>query len=184
MLGQVFSWIVGRPELTAAKRSPSNRAPFFESVVVVAQLTFSLPLHLPKLSRLMPRRSSRLSRPAFFCRSFFRALLQANSCVRQLRGLYFSGSALNHRVPSHKAAARFGSSSPRFWVPQKMGQKKDTFSCPTYMLSGLAFGVVHSPTVPSLEHGLSSLATPGTEARDAAGGALRPEWRGWPAARF
>jgi hypothetical protein len=26
--------------------------------------------------------------------------------------------------------------------PRKMGQKKETFSCPTYMLSGIAFGVV------------------------------------------
>src|SRR5882762_197204 len=45
---------------------------------------------------------------------------------------------LRHWVPSHKAAARFGSRSPRFWVSQKMGQKKETFSCPTYMLSGIA----------------------------------------------
>ena len=37
----------------------------------------------------------------------------------------------HHWVPSHKAAARLGSRSPRFWVPQKMGQKKETFSCPT-----------------------------------------------------
>jgi hypothetical protein len=43
---------------------------------------------------------------------------------------------------------------------------------------------VRSPTVPSLEHGLSSLATPGTEATeacDAAGGAFRPQSREWPA---
>jgi len=37
--------------------------------------------------------------------------------------------------------------------PRKMGQKKETFPCLTYMLSGIAFGVVRSPTVPSLEHG-------------------------------
>ena len=43
------------------------------------------------------------------------------------------------------------------------------------MLSGIAFGVVRSPTFPSLEHDLSSLATPGTEACDAAGGAFRPQ---------
>src|SRR5882724_4790462 len=36
-----------------------------------------------------------------------------------------------HWVPSDKAAACLGSRSPRFWVPQKMGQKKETFSCPT-----------------------------------------------------
>ena len=30
-------------------------------------------------------------------------------------------------VPSHKAAARFGSSSPRFWVPQENGARKRRF---------------------------------------------------------
>src|ERR1700675_4742087 len=51
----------------------------------------------------------------------------------------FPAPPLHHRVPSHKAAARLGSRSPRFWVPQKNGQKKETFSCPTYMLSGIGF---------------------------------------------
>src|ERR1700687_2633113 len=36
--------------------------------------------------------------------------LRANSCVRQLRTFCFPGSSLNALVPSHKAAARFGSS--------------------------------------------------------------------------
>jgi hypothetical protein len=45
-------------------------------------------------------------------------------------------------------------------------------------------GVVHSPTVEPLEHVWVSLATPGTEACDAVGGALRPEWREWPATEF
>jgi hypothetical protein len=27
-----------------------------------------------------------------------------------------------------------------FGCPRKMGQKKETFSCPTYMLSGIASG--------------------------------------------
>jgi len=89
---------------------------------------------------------------------------------------------LHHWVPSHKAATCFGSSSPRFWVPQKNGAEKgDIFQCPTYMLSGIACSAVRSPTVPSLEHGLSSLATLGTEACDATGGAFRPQWREWPA---
>src|SRR5256714_15384700 len=61
---------------------------------------------------------------------------------------------LHHWVPSHKAATCFGSSSPRFWVPQKNGAEKgDIFQCPTYMLSGIACSAVRSPTVPSLEHG-------------------------------
>ena len=51
----------------------------------------ALPAHMP---RPIPHRSSQFSRPAFFCRSFFWALLQANSCVLQLRGFCFPGSAL------------------------------------------------------------------------------------------
>jgi hypothetical protein len=35
-------------------------------------------------------------------------------------------------------------------------------------------------TLISLEHGCVSLATLGTEACDAVGGALRPKWREWP----
>jgi len=36
---------------------------------------------------------------------------------------------LHHWVPSHKAAARLGSRSPRFWVPQKNGEEKGRNSC-------------------------------------------------------
>ncbi len=82
----------------------------------------ALPAHM---SRPIPHRSSQFSRPPFFCYSFSRALLRANSCVRQLRVFCFPGSALTHHwVPSHKAVARFGSSSPRFRVPQKNGAEK------------------------------------------------------------
>jgi len=35
-------------------------------------------------------------------------------------------------------------------------------------------------TFASLEHSCVSMATPGTEACDAVGGALRPKWREWP----
>jgi hypothetical protein len=41
-----------------------------------------------------------------------------------LRGLCFPGSALTPLGPSHKAAARFGSSSPRFWVPLENAASK------------------------------------------------------------
>jgi hypothetical protein len=47
-----------------------------------------------------------------------------------------------------------------------------------------SLGAVLSPTLPALAHGLSSLATPGTEARDAGGGALKPQWREWPVLQF
>ena len=47
-----------------------------------------------------------------------------------------------------------------------------------------SFCAVRSSTAPSLEHGLSSLNTPGTEACDDGGGAFRPQWREWPAPQF
>jgi hypothetical protein len=49
---------------------------------------------VPPVARPIPHRSSRFSRSAFFCHSFFWALLQSNSCVRQLRVFCFPGSAL------------------------------------------------------------------------------------------
>ena len=102
------------------------------------------------MSRPIPHRSSQLSRPAFFCHSFSRALLRAHSCVRQLRGFCFPGSALTHHwVPSDKAAARFGSRSHSLpGAPRKWGKKKEKIqSWLTYMLSGIASGVVCSPAV-------------------------------------
>jgi hypothetical protein len=50
----------------------------------------------------------------------------------------------------------------------------------------IASCAVRSPTFPELaklEHDLSSLATPGTEACNAAGGAFRLQSREWPASR-
>src|SRR5947208_14942324 len=83
-----------------------------------------------------------------------------------------------HWVPSHKAAAHFGSSGlSLLCAPGKWGKKKEKNSCLIYMLSGIALSAVHSPTVPSLEHDLFSLATLGTEACDAVGDAFRPQWR-------
>jgi hypothetical protein len=125
---------------------------------------------------------SQFGRP-LFCLSFSWALLRANSCARQLRVFCFPGSSLESLVPSQNAAARFGSSSPRFSGAPRKWSRKRIQKCLTYMLSGIACGAVRSPTVPSLEHGLSSLATPGTEACDAVGGAFRPQWRGWPKAQ-
>ena len=75
--------------------------------------------------------------------------------------------------PSQKAAARFGSgihSLPGAPITRAETEQK---SC-TYMLSGIALGAVCSPTLPSLENDLFSLATLGTEACAAEGGALRP----------
>src|SRR5216110_2030649 len=70
----------------------------------------ALPAHI---ARPIPHRSSQFSRPAVFCRLFSWALLQANSCARQLRGFCFPGSALtppppqcdlNHRLAISEAS--------------------------------------------------------------------------------
>src|SRR5260370_885238 len=49
-----------------------------------------LPAHI---ARPIPHLPSQFSRPAFFYGSFFWTLLQANSCVLQLRGFCFPGSS-------------------------------------------------------------------------------------------
>jgi hypothetical protein len=78
------------------------------------------------MSRPIPHPSSQFSRPPFFCHSFSRALLRANSCVPQLRVFCFPGSSLNPMGPSHKAAARFGSRSHSLLcAPRKWGKKKE-----------------------------------------------------------
>ena len=58
---------------------------------------------------------------------------------------------VNSLGPSHKAAAHFGSRSPRCSVPQEMGQKKEIQKCLTDMLSGIGFRADYSPTLESLE---------------------------------
>ena len=62
-----------------------------------------------------------------------------------------------------------------FGCPRKMGQKKETFSCPTYLLSGIASGVVRSPAVQLLKH---AVPFPG---RSWNGGLRRRRRRVWAA---
>jgi hypothetical protein len=119
-----------------------------------------------------------LSSPAFFGRTA--RAIPLRSC---LLVFCFHGSSPKRMGPSHKADASLRLHAPSLsLVPQrKRGRKKKVKTkCLIYILSGIAFSAVRSPTVPSLEHGLSSLATPGTEACTAAGGAFRPQWREWP----
>jgi len=89
-----------------------NRAPLWELWRFVATADFFC-------SALL------LSRPAFFCRSFFWALLQANSCVRQLRGFCFPGSAL-HTIgfPPIKQPLALEAEATRFCVPQENEARK------------------------------------------------------------
>src|SRR5258708_32814335 len=81
--------------------------------------------------------------------------------------------------PSQKAAARFGSSIHSLPGAPITRAETEQKSC-TYMLSGIALSAVCLPKLPSLEHDLFSLATPGTQACAAVGGALRPWGREGP----
>ena len=54
----------------------------------------------------------------------------ANRCFRNGQTMV---QVTHHRVPSHKAAARLGSRSPRFWVPQKNGAEKGENSAMSYL---------------------------------------------------
>jgi hypothetical protein len=81
----------------------------------------ALPAHL---SRPIPHRSSQFSRPPFFCHSFSRALLRANSCVLQLRVFCFPGSSLNRWVPPIKQPLALEAAATRFRVPQENGARK------------------------------------------------------------
>jgi hypothetical protein len=68
---------------------------------------------------------------------------------------------------SHKTDASLRLHAALSLVPQENGaEKKAKTKCLIYMLAGIACGTVRSPTVPSLEHGLSSPATRRTEACD------------------
>jgi len=76
--------------------------------------------------------------------------------------------------PSHKAASRFGSRSPRFWVPQENGARKRRFTkCLTYMLSGIALRGGPLVDVPVIRAWLSCPGHSRSEDCDAGGGALR-----------
>jgi len=66
-----------------------------------------------------PVQQASLFLPFHFSGHCFRRILASSSFACSV-----PGSALTPLGPSHKAAARFGSRSPRFWVPQKNGAEK------------------------------------------------------------
>ena len=99
----------------------------------------ALPAHM---SRPIPHRSFQFSRPPFFCHSFSRAQLRANSCVLQLRASSaFPVPPLRQWVPSDKAAARFWKQKPlASGCPKKMGQEKGENSAMSYLTLQLSSG--------------------------------------------
>jgi single stranded DNA-binding protein len=94
-------------------------------VVIVAQLTFSLPLHLPRyLGCWHADLPSSVGQP-FSAAHFFRALLQANSCVLQLRAFCFPGS-IPHSIgfPPIKQPLALEAEALAFVCPRKNGAEK------------------------------------------------------------
>ncbi len=82
----------------------------------------ALPAHI---ARPIPHRSSQFSRPPFFCHSFSRALLRANSCVRQLRVFCFPGSSRTSQVPPIKQPLALEAAALAFGCLRKWGRKKE-----------------------------------------------------------
>jgi len=103
----------------------------FRPVAIVTRLIFFCSALPAQIARPVSHRSSQFSRPAFFYRSFFWALLQANSCVLQLRVFCFPGSSRTTQVPPIKQPLALEAEASCFGCPRKMGQKKEIFSCPT-----------------------------------------------------
>jgi hypothetical protein len=110
-------------------------------VVIVAQLTFSLPLRLPKcLGWYHADHPSSAGQP-FSAAHFFWALLQANSCVLQLRGFCFPGS-IPHSIgfPPIKQPLALEAEALAFVCPRKNGAEKgDIFMSYLYRVSHTVF---------------------------------------------
>src|SRR6266481_6478269 len=86
--GKIWTPIGGSPS-----RDPLESSPIADPERWHGSRLFLFRLSCPAASAQYPADlPSSVGKP-FFCRSFFWALLQANSCVRQLRGFCFPGSA-------------------------------------------------------------------------------------------
>jgi hypothetical protein len=115
-------------------------------------------------------------------RRIFLGTAQANSCARHLRGFCFLGSSRTSQVPPIKHPLALGAAASRFSVPQENGARKGekfmSYLIVSWNSSGSGFT---RQAFPPLKHVRFPLATPGTEACDAMGGAFRPQWRELPA---
>src|SRR6266478_4009385 len=90
----------------------------------MTRLVFSVPLYLLTcLGRYRTDLPSSAGRP-FSATHFLGHCFGLIPASGSFASSAFPVPPLHHWVPSHKAAARFGSSSPRFWVPQKNGAEK------------------------------------------------------------
>src|SRR6266852_1187939 len=105
------------------------------------------------MSRPIPHRSSQFSRPAFFYRSFFWALLQANSCVLQLRGFCFPGSALKTLGSLPECSLSLWKQKPSLLgAPENGAEKGDIFMSYLYVKWN-SFGLRLLVDFRTLEHG-------------------------------
>ena len=162
-----------QPSGAHRRRCHSNRPPLWNLCDRDATDFFcsALPAHI---ARPIPHRLSSSAGQPFSTAHF------SGHCFRLIpASCSFAASAfpvppLHHWVPSHKAATRFGSSSPRLWVPQKSGAEKGDISMSYLYVKWNSLGVVARQQFSHYSMSCLSLATPGTKACDAVGGALRP----------
>src|SRR6266436_9943944 len=88
---------------------------------------------------------SESSKPPFFCHSFSRALLRANSCVLQLRVFCFPGSSLTPLGSLRLSSRSLWKQKPlASGCPKKMGQEKGENSVMAYLNSITLVGFVGS----------------------------------------
>jgi hypothetical protein len=88
------------------------------------QLIFLCSALAALIARPIPHRSSQFSRPAFFCRSFFWALLQANPASGSFAASAFRFRPYTIGFPPIKQPLALEAEATRFWVPQENGARK------------------------------------------------------------
>jgi len=127
------------PQLSGARRrnGHSNRdlsRTRSDGVRQLPSLCSGLAVHVRWLTSL---RSSQFSRPAFSAAHLLDTA--SGQFLRPAASPFVLSRFLpNNTGPSHRAPARLGRRPLAFGCHRKMGQKKETLSCPTSMLSGIA----------------------------------------------
>ena len=122
--GQRLTARLLRPDNRRKTQEPLESSTIFESAVIVAQLTFSLPLHLPKrIGWYHANLASSVGQPfsaAHFPGHCFGPIPAPGSFAALLSRFLPNGTG-----PSHKAPARLGSSGlSLLGAPGKWGKKK------------------------------------------------------------
>jgi len=94
-----------------------------DPVAIMTRLILSVPLLPAYIARPMPYQPPQFSRPPFSAAHFPGHCFGRIPAPGTFTASAFPVPPLHRWVPSHKAAARSGSSSPRFGCPRKWSKK-------------------------------------------------------------